>query len=95
MGLSRSVTCMGLKRTTTLSMVQLHTTRCQDIQVQVSVPTLARDRCTGRSSYNTGVSRVVPCVPPVSSSISRSVVAAQNEESRQTLISECVECLAT
>eukprot|EP00961_Rhodomonas_salina_P057339 770919-Rhodomonas_salina.1 len=57
--------------------------------------TLARDGCTGRSLYDTGVSRVGPGVPPVSSSVSGSVVAAQNEESRQTLISECVECSAT
>eukprot|EP00961_Rhodomonas_salina_P213694 2885984-Rhodomonas_salina.1 len=61
----------------------------------MSFQTLVRDGCTGRSSYDTGVSRVGPGVTPASSSVLGSVVTTQTEESRLTLISKCGECSVT
>eukprot|EP00961_Rhodomonas_salina_P285838 3862967-Rhodomonas_salina.1 len=50
--------------------------------------TLVRAGCTGRSSYDTEGLRVGAGVPPASGSVSGSVVTAQTEESRLTLILE-------
>eukprot|EP00961_Rhodomonas_salina_P071024 953676-Rhodomonas_salina.1 len=66
--------------------------RYVDLRGPTSFQTLFRDGCTGRSSYDTEVLRVGPGVSPASSSVSRSVVTAQTEESRLTLISKCGEC---